>query len=121
MSDADAEGFSDVLVVKTSRAGGPGRQLAQLKFAMSTRPECRLKEDYGGGFAGDGLGGGGLVFEAPQPMTSGLDDGHPADTEGHRARAAARGPRWMCEGSSDRPRSMSRLLGCGDPDAGQPI
>ncbi len=64
--NADAEGFSDVLVVRTREAAQDPR-LAQLRFA-TTASGLSLKQDAAGGLAATDLRGGGRVFEAPQPV-----------------------------------------------------
>ena len=64
--NADADGFSDVLVVKTRQAA-QDPELAQLKFTTATTG-LRLTEDSAGGLQATDPGGGGVVFEAPQPV-----------------------------------------------------
>ncbi|WP_185792315.1 LamG domain-containing protein [Actinoallomurus bryophytorum] len=98
--NADAEGFSDVLVVKT-REAAQDPKLAQLKFTTAATGLI-LKEDEAGGLQATDTGGGGVVFEAPQPMMWDSATG-PAAPKATRAMAAATGdPADGAEGSSHR-------------------
>jgi len=98
--NADAEGFSDVLVVKTREAARDPK-LDQLKFTTAATG-VSLKEDEAGGLQATDVGGGGLVFEAPQPMMwdSATD---PAAPKAAKSMAGATGdPADGIEGSSHR-------------------
>jgi hypothetical protein len=64
--NADTDGFSDLLIVKT-REAAQDPKLAQLKFTTSATG-VSLAEDEAGGLKATDAGGGGVVFEAPQPM-----------------------------------------------------
>jgi hypothetical protein len=98
--NADAEGFSDVLVVKT-REAAQDPKLAQLKFATAATG-LSLKEDEAGGLQAIDTGGGGMVFEAPQPMMWDSTTG-PAGPKATKAMAAATGvPADGAGGSSHR-------------------
>jgi hypothetical protein len=99
--NAGAEGFSDVLVVKT-REAAQDPKLAQLKFATAATG-LSLKKDEAGGLQAIDTGGGGMVFEAPQPMMWDSATGSAA-LKATKAMAAATGgdPADGADGSSHR-------------------
>ncbi len=87
---ASAEGFSHVLVVKDAKAAAHP-DLAHLQLALDT-DSVTLKETADGGLEAEADGGGGTVFEAPQPMM--WDSGHAVDAPrtGRSARKGMSGP-----------------------------
>ncbi|MEU6848594.1 LamG-like jellyroll fold domain-containing protein [Actinacidiphila alni] len=108
---ADTDGFHQLLVVRTAEAA-KNPALSQVKLGVQTQG-LRLSESSGGGLEATDTAGGGVAFEAPQPVMW--------DSAGSTGTQAAAGTAKDRAASADEPAGAAGDSGPGDASAVAPI